>query len=104
MTTSKSFDVIQGARSVDGANVADTLPRFVRVKDVTENQLVEFDFAIGEPDLFVELILPKQAFEEFCRTQNVMMMTDEQCRLVDQEMEKWRIGEEAFAKRNQPEL
>jgi phenol hydroxylase P0 protein len=103
MNTSKGFEVIQGAKSADGSSVADTLPRYVRIKEITDNDLVEFDFAIGEPDLFVELILPKPAFDDFCIKQKVNMMTDEQCRMVDQEMEKWRIGEEAFAKRNQNE-
>jgi phenol hydroxylase P0 protein len=103
MSTNKGFEVINGAKAADGSSVADTLPRFVRVREITENNLVEFDFAIGEPDLFVELVLPKPAFDEFCIKQNVQMMTQEQCRMVDQEMEKWRIGEEAFAKRNQTE-
>lgn len=103
MSTRKDFELVHGARSTSGTCEADALPRFVRVRDVTENNLVEFDFAIGEPDLFVELILPESAFDEFCKTQKVTMMTEEQCRIVDQEMEKWRIGEEAFAKRHHDE-
>lgn len=103
MSIRKDFELIQGARPASGNRKADALPRFVRVREITENNLVEFDFAIGEPDLFVELILPKSAFDEFCKTQNVSMMTEEQCRIVDQEMEKWRIGEEAFAKRQHDE-
>jgi phenol hydroxylase P0 protein len=79
-------------------DASDALERFVRVKEITANNMVEFDFAIGSPDLFAELILPKTAFDEFCERNQVKFMTDEQCAQVDLEMEKWRYGEEAFEK------
>jgi len=44
---------------------------FVRLRKVRGDGFVEFDFAIGEPDLSVELILPVAAFHEFCRTNRV---------------------------------
>ena len=44
---------------------------FVRLRKVRDDGFVEFDFAIGEPDLSVELILPSAAFHEFCRTNRV---------------------------------
>ena len=34
----------------------DQLPRYVRVRSEPEATFVEFDFAIGYPDLFVELV------------------------------------------------
>ena len=71
----------------------DELPRYVRVRDVIDDRFIEFDFAIGEPSLYVELVLPKDAFEAFCRHNNVTMMTDEQAAAVDADMEKWRYGE-----------
>ncbi len=71
----------------------DELPRYVRVRDVIDDRFVEFDFAIGEPSLYVELVLPKAAFEAFCHHNNVTMMTDEQAAAVDADMEKWRYGE-----------
>ena len=46
--------------------------RFVRVVDECANGMVEFEFAVGEPELFVEMVLPKAAFEDFCRTQGVV--------------------------------
>ena len=51
-------------------------------------------FAIGEPSLYVELVLPKDAFDTFCRHNKVVMMTEEQARAVDEDMEKWRYGDE----------
>ncbi len=65
------------------------LKRYVRVRERSE-KFVEFDFAIENPELFVELILPPQAFEIFCARNDVIFMTDEQARQVDIEMDKWR--------------
>ena len=49
----------------------DTNKKFVRVLATKRPGMVEFEFAIGEPDLFVELIMPEPAFEEFCRSNSV---------------------------------
>jgi phenol hydroxylase P0 protein len=46
--------------------------RFVRVVEERANGMVEFEFAVGEPDLFVEMVLPKPAFDDFCKTQGVV--------------------------------
>ena len=70
------------------------LTRYVRVRQVVDDKFIEFDFAIGDPSLYVELVLPKEAFETFCRHNEVVMMTDEQARSVDEDMEKWRYGDE----------
>ena len=50
----------------------DPTVRFVRQRRVRADGFVEFDFAIGEPDLLVELILPVVAFHEFCRANQVI--------------------------------
>ena len=52
-------------------NKFNTLTRYVRVRSAPEETFVEFDFAIEYPDLFVELVLPKKAFELFCKRNNV---------------------------------
>lgn len=51
----------------------DTSRRYVRVRG-ERNGLVEFDFAIGEPELFVELMLRPEAFAEFCATNQVELL------------------------------
>lgn len=71
-----------------------SLKRYVRVRQVVDEKFVEFDFAIGDPSLYVELVLPKEAFDTFCRDNAVEMMTEEQARAVDEDMEKWRYGDE----------
>ncbi len=71
-----------------------SLKRYVRIRDVIDDKFVEFDFAIGDPSLYVELVLPRAAFDAFCQHNNVEMMTEEQAAAVDADMEKWRYGDE----------
>ncbi|GAA0582459.1 phenol hydroxylase subunit [Halomonas salifodinae] len=68
-----------------------TLKRYVRVRERSE-RFIEFDFAIENPELFVELIMPPLAFEEFCARNDVIFMSDEQAKAVDTQMEKWRYS------------
>lgn len=44
----------------------DPAATFVRVVKARDDGFVEFEFAVGEPSLFVEMIMPRKAFEEFC--------------------------------------
>ena len=48
--------------------------KFVRVVALRPNGVVEFDFAVGEPEIFVEMILPATAFDEFCALNNVVFL------------------------------
>ncbi len=52
-------------------SLADELPRFVRVRGFDARGFVEFEFAIGDPSLHLDMILPPLAFREFCREQRV---------------------------------
>ncbi|MBK6852377.1 MAG: phenol hydroxylase [Burkholderiales bacterium] len=49
----------------------DTSLRWVRIVDELANGMVEFEFAVGEPELFVEMILPRAAFVDFCEREGV---------------------------------
>ncbi len=53
------------------ADCAPNPQKFVRVTGCRGMNFIEFEFAIGSPDLFVELILPEAAFAEFCRHNDV---------------------------------
>lgn len=52
----------------------DTRQRWVRVTGERGNGFVEFDFAVGEPELCVEMILPAAAFAEFCAAHRVALL------------------------------
>lgn len=42
--------------------------RYVRVTERDE-QWVEFEFSIGDPKIFVELVMPPEQFRQFCLEQ-----------------------------------
>lgn len=46
--------------------------RYVRVIETRADGLIEFEFAVGEPQLFVELLMPRAQFDEFCARQHVV--------------------------------
>ena len=50
--------------------------KFVRIKQVRADGLVCFEFAIGWPELFVDLMLPRAAFDDFCVRQHVQLLND----------------------------
>lgn len=80
------------------------LPCLVRVKRLINNKFVEFDFALEDPTLYVELVLPVKAFEEFCQKNQVSHMSSEQALYVDQDMEKWRYGCASESRKSNPLL
>jgi len=60
-----------------GTEVFDPTRKFVKVTRVNARGFVEFEFAVGIPELCVELMLPSDAFEAFCRAQDVVMLDTE---------------------------
>lgn len=66
--------------------------KYIRVRGDRNAKFIEFDFAIKDPTLFVELVLPQQAFVDFCRINQVVEMTEQQQQLNDALEDKWRYG------------
>ena len=77
--------------------------KYVRVKRVVQDKFIEFYFAINDPELFVELILPCDAFKTFCQVNNVIKLSESQGALIDEQMKKWRYGEDTLAADNKNE-
>jgi phenol hydroxylase P0 protein len=48
--------------------------KFVRIRQVRPDGLVCFEFAIGWPELFVDLMLPQPAFDDFCAQNQVQFL------------------------------
>ncbi|QZP31455.1 phenol hydroxylase subunit [Pseudomonas sp. DR48] len=71
----------------------DQMPRYVRVRSEPDDAFVEFDFAIGYPELYVELVMPHQAFKQFCEAHHVQHMDAQMSRALDADAQKWRYGE-----------
>ena len=72
--------------------VVNATTRYVRVTSEARSGFVEFQFSIGDPTLYLEMILPKAAYEEFCATNQVVHLTADQGRMVDADRVKWREG------------
>ena len=66
------------------------LQKYVRVRSRTAVGFVEFDFSIGDPELYVELILPEAAFNEFCANNAVRWLSEDDSARLDADREKWR--------------
>lgn len=67
--------------------------RYVRIRDERDDGFIVFDFAIGDPGLSCELILPAPAFAEFCRANHAVTLTVEQAVALDADNAKWRYGQ-----------
>ncbi|MCJ8160466.1 phenol hydroxylase subunit [Acinetobacter zhairhuonensis] len=68
------------------------LTKYIRITGERDAKFIEFDFAIHDPTLFVELVLPKEAFQHFCEINQVVEMTNEQQAWNDAQEDKWRYG------------
>lgn len=49
----------------------DVQKRYVRIVTEHASGMVEFEFAVGEPGLFVEMVMPGPEFRQFCADQGV---------------------------------
>jgi len=67
--------------------------RYVRFRELNQQNYVLFDFAIGDPELWIELTLPQHAYHVFCRENAVTYLTRAQEVAVDYEKSKWRYGQ-----------
>lgn len=63
----------------------DITRKFVRVMRTLPSGLIEFEFAIGDPDVAVELVMPKAAFDEFCANNQVEFISSVATKPVDTE-------------------
>lgn len=74
----------------------DDAPRhYVRVTRADHRGYTEFQFAIGDPHLYLEMTLPPAAFAEFCARHDVVHLTPEQALAVDLAAPRWQGGSES---------
>ena len=52
----------------------DVSRKFVRLVERRTDGFVEFEFAIGEPELYAEMLLPAEAYESFCQVNDVIFL------------------------------
>ena len=58
----------------DSQPLFDTERKYVKVCAQRDDGFIEFEFAVGDPMLCVELILPSIAFHEFCLANEVIVL------------------------------
>lgn len=68
------------------------LQAYVHVTQFRNDGFVEFNFALGDPSLYIEMILPRAAFQEFCENNKAIELSTEQAKYVDDQELKWRFG------------
>lgn len=68
------------------------LDKYVHITNQTSSGLIEFDFAVGDPTMYVELALPLKQFENFCRNNGVKYLTKQQEIDVENDRHKWKYG------------
>jgi len=71
----------------------DSKRRFVRELGERANGFVEFEFAIGEPEIFVELILPRDDFEAFCLSNKAEILPEKSPDGLTPSDWDWRLGD-----------
>ncbi|HQQ68803.1 MAG TPA: phenol hydroxylase subunit [Alicycliphilus sp.] len=65
--------------------------RYVRVTNVRPEGLIEFEFAIGEPDLVVEMILTREALQEFCAANAAITLPPKEDSNIEPSDWDWRM-------------
>ena len=63
--------------SENNAATFDMARKTVRILQRHANGFVEFSFAVGDPDVCVELVMPEAAFTEFCTQHSVEFLASE---------------------------
>lgn len=68
---------------------------YVRITRVDDRGFLEFQFSLGDPNLFLEMTLPRKAFDEFCEQHQARHLSAMEAQAVDEAENKWRFGDVA---------
>lgn len=66
--------------------------KFVQILNIKDDGFVEFNFAVGEAIMNVELLLPYRAFIEFCQNNRVSFFTKQQEDELLIDNQNWKYG------------
>jgi phenol hydroxylase P0 protein len=75
------------------------LRKFVRIIGTRLGKYVEFEFSVNDADLAVELILPFEAFDEFCALQNAAVLPPDSAVAGQLEQLAWRSRQPGLLRR-----
>ncbi|MCB6184917.1 phenol hydroxylase subunit [Leeia sp. TBRC 13508] len=81
---------------MDHPSTFDLNKKYVRIMEEQSNGLVLFEFSVGEPEMMVELVMPKPAFAEFCEKNQVIFLTNNPAPSTDSASNSdwnWRLSD-----------
>lgn len=64
----------------------------VRILGTRSGRFIEFEYALGDGMLAVELIMPPLAFKEFCEARKAIIVPPEEGVAADVDRLAWRAG------------
>lgn len=70
----------QDEDAVEPPLLVDWTQRSIRISEVRGNGFVSFDFIVGDPDIYVEMLLSPEAFSQFCIDQGLKPDHDDRAR------------------------
>jgi phenol/toluene 2-monooxygenase (NADH) P0/A0 len=62
---------------------------YVHVTNESRPGFVEFNYSINDPTLFLEMILPKEAFDDFCKINEVIFLSPDEVEAVEKQQKIW---------------
>ena len=83
----------------EGPRAESNIKKFVRVTGTRLDRYVEFEFSVNDADLMVELILPFEAFHEFCVLQHATVLPPESVAANQLEQLAWRSRQPGLLRR-----
>ena len=87
----------QGGGDANIGTIINAEAKYVRLTEVRADGFVAFDFAIGEPEIYVEMMLPLAAFEAFCADQRVIRLDQAEPNAGADSDFLWRLRDAARA-------
>ena len=88
--------LINWRRRMAGKNeVPDLDKKYVRLVERRADGLVEFEFSLADPTLYVEMLLPADAYEQFCRENKVIYLEGERPAGEPDSDWEWRLHDAA---------
>jgi phenol hydroxylase P0 protein len=66
----------------------------VRVTNPDRRGYVEFQFSLGDPNIYLEMTLPLAAFAQFCENHKARHLSPAEARAVDDAAHTWLYGDD----------
>lgn len=69
------------------------LPHYVRVTKIRQRKFVEFEYSVGDSELYCDMVLPFAEYRKFCKRVKATEMPRDEVARLDLDRLKWRYGD-----------